>query len=61
MKPLKFSKSKLNLWVETDSGELKLIKISKKYRRLWWREFGTETIPKESAVADWIFALKILS
>jgi len=61
MKPLKFSKSKLNLWVETDAGELKLIKISKKYRRMWVKEFGTMQIPKESEVADWLFAIKILS
>ena len=61
MKPLKFSKSKLNLWVETDTGELKLIKISKKYRRMCVKEFGTMQIPKESEVADWLFAIKILS
>jgi hypothetical protein len=61
MKKIKFSKSKLNLWVETESGDLKLIKLPKKYARIFRRFFGTVTIPKESAVNAWIFELKFLS
>ncbi len=61
MKKIKFSKSKLNLWVETASGDLKLVKIPVRYRRMFVKEFGTEKIPKESEVADWLFAIKILS
>jgi hypothetical protein len=65
MKKIKFSKSKLNLWVETASGDLKLVKIPVRYRRMFVKEFGTEEkaekIPKESEVADWLFAIKILS
>ena len=61
MTKIKFSKSKLNLWVETETGDLKLIKIPKKYGRMFRREFGTLQIPKESAVSDWLFAIKIIS
>jgi hypothetical protein len=55
---MKFSKKNLNIWVESSSGKIKMIKVPIKLKMEFIRKFGTETIAKEIDVATWLINYK---
>jgi hypothetical protein len=55
---MKFSKKNLNLWVESKTGKIKMIKIPLKLKMEFIKRFGTETLAKEIDVATWIIDMK---
>jgi hypothetical protein len=55
---MKFSKKNLNIWVESSSGKIKMIKVPVKLKMEFIRKFGTETIAKEMDVATWLINYK---
>jgi hypothetical protein len=55
---MKFSKKNLNLWVESKTGKIKMIKIPIKLKMEFIKRFGTETLAKEIDVATWIIDMK---
>jgi hypothetical protein len=55
---MKFSKKNLNIWVESKTGKIKMIKIPIKLKMEFIKRFGTETLAKEMDVATWIIDMK---
>ena len=55
---MKFSKKNLNIWVESKTGKIKMIKVPVKLKMEFIRKFGTETLAKEMDVATWIIDMK---
>lgn len=55
---MKFSKKNLNIWVESTSGKIKMIKVPFKLKMEFIKKFGTEKLAKEMDVAGWIIEKK---
>lgn len=55
---MKFSKKNLNIWVESKTGKIKMIKVPVKLKMEFIRKFGTETLAKEMDVATWLIDMK---
>ncbi len=55
---MKFSKKNLNIWVESSSGKIKMLKIPVKLKMEFIKKFGTEKLAKEMDVAEWIIDTK---
>lgn len=55
MKKLKFSKSNLNIWVETEEGNIKMIKVPIKRKMEFIKRFVCDNyLPKEMEVVEWL-------
>lgn len=55
MKQIKFSKKNLNIWVEAEDGDIKLIKIPTKRKMEFIRLFVRDhELPKEMKVVAWL-------
>jgi len=55
MKKIKFSKSNLNIWVETEEGNIKMIKVPFKRKMEFIKRFVCDNyLPKEMEVVEWL-------
>jgi hypothetical protein len=55
MKKMKFSKSNLNIWVEAEDGDIKLIKVPFKKKMEFIKLFICDNhLPKEMDVVKWL-------
>ena len=51
---MKLSKKNLNIWVESESGKIKMVKVPFKLKMEFIKKFGTEKISKEMDVVEWM-------
>jgi hypothetical protein len=56
---MKFSKKNLNIWVEAENGDIKMIKVPIKRRMEFIRKFVRDHhLPKELEVVTWLIQEK---